>query len=94
MVQSHTDDEWAARIAELRAENDKHVREIAELADLVAFWAYQAKWYYAKAHKLGDYDALSPSRQRAIDAVFEQARVNENRERHSHAEAPRDIGGT
>lgn len=73
-------------------ECDEHVREIAQLADLIAFWAYQAKWYYARYALVADYDSLNRMQQAEIDMVFERHRIAENRERHSHAEAPREIG--
>lgn len=73
-------------------ECDEHVREIASMADEIAFWAYQAKWYYAAANNIGRYDDLSVKQQKAIDATFEQHRIAENRERIGYVEPPRDIG--
>lgn len=75
-------------------ECDRHVSEIAGMADLLAFWAFQAKWYYAAAIGLGRYDELPLATQKKIDAELEKHRVAENRERWSHAEPSRDIGGT
>ena len=67
-------------------------REVAELADHCAFWAYQAKWYYAQAHGIGNYDELPLRRQKEIDAVFEKARIAENRERLGEIPPSYDIG--
>ena len=71
---------------------DRNTREIAELADLCAFWAFQAKWYFAKANKLGNYDELPPANQKAIDATFEEHRRAENRERLGTIPPSYDIG--
>jgi hypothetical protein len=71
---------------------DEHVREVAMLADLSAFWAFQAKWYYAAAIGLGRYDELPLAAQKKIDAVFEKHRVAENRERVGHVAPSYDIG--
>lgn len=38
---------------------DDLYREVADLADQCAFWAYQAKWYFARANRLGCYDDLT-----------------------------------
>lgn len=72
---------------------DDHVREIANMADELAFWAYQAKWHYAQSNGMGDYDALPRLKQEQIDELFRQARIAENKSR-INAEPPRDIGGT
>jgi hypothetical protein len=66
-------------------------REIAQMADEIAFWAYQAKWYYA-AHNKMDYEKLARWQQKAIDDVFEEARRKENRERLGTIPASYDIG--
>lgn len=71
---------------------DEKVREVAQQADLVAFWAYQAKSYYAHANKLGTYDELPLEKQKEIEAVFEKARIEENRERIGHVPDSYDIG--
>lgn len=67
-------------------------REVAELADHVAFWAFQAKWYYAAANGFGRYDELPLEQQKAIDDVFETHRITENIERFGHVEPAHGIG--
>lgn len=71
---------------------DDLLRENAGMADEIAFWAFQAKWYYAAAHGIGRYDDLPPARQKAIDAALEQNRINENRERLGHVPPAHEIG--
>lgn len=73
-------------------ECDDAQREIANMADIIAFWAYQAKWYYAQAAKLGSYDDLPIKKQREIDAVFEKNRIAENRDRFGHVDPAHEIG--
>lgn len=67
-------------------------REIGGMADEIAFWAFQAKWYYAAANGMGSYDDLPVKRQKAIAEVFKQRRIAENRERIGHVEPAHDIG--
>lgn len=75
------------------------IRETAELADLCAFWRYQAIWQ--RAVRL-QHDLMSTPLENIEDTPqwkeaerkLEEARHAENRERHSHAETPRDPGGT
>lgn len=67
-------------------------REIVSMVEEIAFWAYQAKWYFAKANGLGNYDDLPVKKQRAIDATFEEHRIAENRDRIGHVEPAHDIG--
>lgn len=71
---------------------DEAQREIANMAEEIAFWAYQAKWYFALATHLGNYDDLDLKKQRAIDATFEEHRQAENRDRIGHVEPAHDIG--
>lgn len=71
---------------------DDYVREIAQMADLVAFWAYQAKCYYARAAGLGEYDSLPPAHQQHMDVMFEEVRAAENRERIGYVPPAHDIG--
>lgn len=63
------------------------LREQAQMADEIAFWAYQAKHYYAACHGI-DLD----KNWKTIEAAFEQARVAENAERLGHVEPAHEIG--
>lgn len=71
---------------------DEKVYEIAMMAELVAFWAYQAKCYYCYTNDLGKYDDLRPEIQKRIDETFEKVRIEENRERIGHVPDSHDIG--
>lgn len=77
---------------ECRRERDDQSREIANMAEEIAFWAYQAKHYCAVARFGRSYDDCSRTTQRAVDELLEQNRIAENRERYGHAEPARDIG--
>ena len=70
----------------------RHIQEIANMADEIAFWAFKAKWYYAAANGLGKYDELPIAKQKEIDAVFERHRIAENQERIGPIEPAWDIG--
>lgn len=72
--------------------HDEAIREVAKMADEVAYWAYQAKWHYAKAYRLGDYDNLPSKTQKDIDRIFENWRTAENVDRRGPAEPAHDIG--
>lgn len=71
---------------------DQEIRQVAMMADEIAFWAYQAKWYFAAANGLGRYDELPATQQRAIDKTFEEHRIAENRERLGNVEPAHNIG--
>lgn len=71
---------------------DEAQREIANMADEIAFWAFQAKWYYARVHDLGQYDELPVQKQKEIGAVFERHRIAENCDRIGHVDPANDIG--
>lgn len=73
------------------------IREVAQTADELAFWRYQA--IYGRASML-DHSMLkhalpedSPAWKEAARQL-DAARIQENRERASHAEASRDPGAT
>lgn len=75
------------------------IRETASTADELAFWKYQAIWQ--RAVRL-QHDLMTTPREpiedtpqwKEAERQLEAARVEENRERYSHAEEPRDPGGT
>lgn len=84
-----------------RAEQDlalrDAIRETAAMADELAFWRYQAIYGRASLldrntlkHVLPEDSPAWKEATRQLDA----ARIEENRERNSHAEAPRDPGAT
>jgi hypothetical protein len=73
-------------------ECDEHIREVAMLADQCAFWAYQAKWYYAKVHCKQNYDDLPRAMQDSIAEAFERARIAENAERIGNIDPAHEIG--
>ena len=90
------------RLQRDRADHDLALRDAisdtARTADELGFWRYQAIYWRAHA-----YDArlmsTSPVPEdeetwRTAERDLEAARHAENRERHRHAEAPRDPGGT
>lgn len=68
------------------------MREVAATADELAFWACQAKHFYAVAWQGKAYDQLSRKDQDTIEKTFERFRREENAERYGHAEPPREIG--
>lgn len=76
------------------------IRETASIADELAFWKYQAIWGRAMMLRGKPGPGQTPlmleeSRiWREAARQLEDARVQENRERVSHAEAPRDPGET
>ena len=61
---------------------DRLYREIAGLADAVAFWKFQAIWHRAK---LSGRDPDDDQVYRDVEKELAQARADENRERYSHA---------
>lgn len=71
---------------------DDAQREIANMADEIAFWAYHAKWHYAASHGMGRYDDLPRLQQQQIEEAFRQAKIDENRERLGHVSDSYDIG--
>lgn len=72
---------------------DRAQHEIANMAEEIAFWAFQAKWYYTAALNIGkNYDDLPIKQKKEVDAVFEKHRIAENRERIGDISPSYDIG--
>lgn len=80
---------WKAHAQNERQSADRYCSEAASTADELAFWRYQAIYYAAHAQHGR---APTEAEVSAMVPVLDAARVQENRERHAHAEAPRDIG--
>ena len=88
--------EAAACLADLtaRAEaaergRDRAEGEIVGMCDVLAHWKFHAIWARCKMTGRDPDDAASYT---AAEAELEKARADENRERYSHAEPPREIG--
>ena len=65
--------------------------KISRVSDELAFWRYQMichRAYILTDHWIEDCDKFENQAEKELEA----ARVQENRERTAHAEAPRDIG--
>ena len=69
---------------------DRACAEVGLIADELAFWKYQAVWHRA-------WLVTRPREPDTVDLkeaeiYLERARLAENRERHAHAEPPRETG--
>lgn len=88
----------------LKSDRDDHdralrdaIRETAATADELAFWRYQAIW--GRAYLLQPSAIKTPFMEegavwKEAERQLEAARVEGNRERYAHAEAPRDPTAT
>lgn len=92
------------RTAKYHEDQDLAVRdaigETARCADELAFWRYQAIWHRAMMLHGTPGPGQTPllmeesPRWKEAERQLEEQRIEENRERFAHAEAPRDPGAT
>jgi predicted nucleic acid-binding Zn-ribbon protein len=68
------------------------ISETARTVDELAYWRLQAIWHRAAVTEIDRHP--SEAQLARAEKELEEARHAENRERHAHAEAPRDPGGT
>ena len=73
---------------------DHYCGEVAQMADELAFYKYQAAWWRAYAHRPGNIKEPTERGIKLAGEAIEDARRAENAERYAHAEPPRDPGGT
>ena len=88
---------WRLEHAELRTSLRDESSRLASQADESAFWHYQAIWgraYLLDPKFMSSAVPEDTAVWKEATKQLEEARVEENRERFSHAEAPRDPGGT
>lgn len=65
----------------------KLIWEQSQMADEIAFWAYQAKFYYAACNGID-----LEKNWKKIEAVFEAAQQVENTERFSRVDPAHNVG--
>lgn len=86
--------DWQRAHLEEKSEANRYSGEVSQMADELAFYAYQAAWWRAYAHRPGN---LKEPTERGIELArqaIEDARRAENAERYADAEPGRDPGGT
>ena len=73
-----------------REMEDRLYREIAELAEELAFWRYQAFFHRCHIMQYGDLD--DPVIWRTLESEFRHIKEMENKERRGDIEPSHDIG--